>query len=264
MNLILIISFIYIGKIVAQNSICTPKTCRYGECEQLKSGYRCHCVDGVKGDNCDRLLLPNDDRCLMNPCWNNGICRSTNFGTGWLCVCLSGTAGNTCRTLTDVSCKDKCKNGGECRIINFVAKCFCTNDYTGSSCETKIPLCERQNPCLYGGICVNNSCKCPVGFKGEKCELIVPKSLSVLNKGGFTALISFSYLLNNKRVEEKASLTSGLTKVFTYDKNATQEVVRVSALAGKKDFVYERVLNFKECWHVWGTTLFPAYSKINC
>jgi len=92
-------------------------------------------------------------------------------------------------------CADKCLNGGKC-IQKDV--CLCPKGYFGFRCE----FCKYNNvlyiathkrfnslnlktlrslsyfsakcviPCLNGGKCRgNNICKCPVGFKGNHCEI---------------------------------------------------------------------------------------------
>ena len=49
-------------------------------------------------------------------------------------------------------------------------QCACFNYFTGTRCETEIPLCARDNACYNGGTCVNNLCKCKANFIGYQCE----------------------------------------------------------------------------------------------
>lgn len=123
----ILILLVLIGTSLTQE-LCRNGTCRWGECEQLTKGFSCHCDLGVKGTFCDRRLLAQDSKCLQNPCWNGGICEDNrDSSTGWICKCLSGYSGNTCKQSTNTLCRvNRCRNGGVCKtydnISNFSLK----------------------------------------------------------------------------------------------------------------------------------------------
>jgi hypothetical protein len=115
----ILILIIVIGSSLSQE-LCRNGTCRWGECEQLTNGFSCHCDLSVKGKYCDRRLLPQESKCLQNPCWNGGKCEDNrNSDTGWICNCQSGYSGSICKQSSNNLCKEnKCLNGGVCKTYN--------------------------------------------------------------------------------------------------------------------------------------------------
>jgi hypothetical protein len=91
-----------------------------------------------------------------------------------------------------------------------------------------------------------------------------PRSVYVLNKGGYTASVILSYKVGSLQREEKASVTLGMSKRFEYDSQAYDVELRVSASGGKSNFLVADITKSQECFHVWGTTLYPAQSRMNC
>lgn len=72
--------------------ICGSTPClNGGTCEVVTSGFRCYCVAGYSGRQCQ---LGGADACLSNPCLNNGTCLS--LSNAFTCVCLPGFTGK-CR-----------------------------------------------------------------------------------------------------------------------------------------------------------------------
>lgn len=97
------------------------------------------------------------------------------------------------------------------------------------------------------------------------------KVVIVTNKGGYTAGLGLSYIdpLTNEPVTQTGSILSGQSYAF-YVPGAvdyTSEVgarLNVFAIAGKQVIDNYKVTLAKQCIHVWGTTLYPAWSPIDC
>ena len=83
-------------------SLTSCQDCYYGLCETLSNNtFSCHCIDGVKGLQCEECLYPGEKACLMNPCWNGGACQ--NYKNDWSCNCAVGFGGKDCRTAVPVT-----------------------------------------------------------------------------------------------------------------------------------------------------------------
>jgi len=99
-----------------------------------------------------------------------------------------------------------------------------------------------SNPCWAGGICRNLgfdwSCDCPPGRTGKDCRTITSvtgityppqvtpdknladKYIRVLNKGGYTALLTVEYFLPGQgTIKQYGSITSGQSYAFCNFKN---------------------------------------------
>ncbi|KAK3572019.1 hypothetical protein QTP86_022249 [Hemibagrus guttatus] len=70
----------------------TNNPCVNGQCENMASGYICHCDPGWTGRNCDQ----NVNECASNPCQNGGTC--TDGINGYICTCTSQWTGPQCQT----------------------------------------------------------------------------------------------------------------------------------------------------------------------
>ena len=54
----------------------------------------------------------------------------------------------------------------------FFRICLCPDGLSGPYCEnSSMENCENKT-CLNGGNCIGGHCECPIGFSGEKCEVI--------------------------------------------------------------------------------------------
>jgi len=85
-----------------------------------------------------------------------------------------------------------------------------------------------SNPCWNGGSCqdkgTNYTCACRTGFSGRDCRTVVKnladKYIRVLNKGGYTALLTVEYFLPGQgTIKQTGSITSGQSYAFCNFKN---------------------------------------------
>lgn len=226
------------SSLLIKNSVCKPLTCRgdpIGECEETPNGPVCHCKDGFKGPTCGTVFITGDNPCLRTPCWGDGTCVST--GPIFSCLCSAGRTGADCKTINDPSIIKPLVCFNNSTIENNT--CVCLPDFTGSSCETFI--LPPPNP--------------------------IEGSVKIYNKGGYVAVILFKYELNETNRQEKKSLTAPRKFTFKYDRRATNVEIIIDALAGRKGFLKTKIIPLEEintCFHVWGTTIFPKFSRINC
>jgi len=262
----------------AQTGVCTNFTCRYGECEQFPTTYVCHCPAQVKGQNCDYRMQAGDSLCLSNPCWNGGTCN--DLGTDWYCTCPSGATGKDCRQITTAACQfnNPCRNNAVC-MVNPASNgvfCVCTGAWTGSFCETPVTLCSIQTPCYNGGSCINNICVCQANFTGFQCETYRPVNtdhvIKILNKGWYLADIWVDYEqqsgLTKFPVQQRGQIGLNGDYAFYVPRSVVLEgelgiVFTAWAVAGVRIFSI-RVPSTPLCVHTWGTTLFPAWTFIDC
>ncbi len=129
---------------------------------------------------------------------------------------------------------------GECESLSDnTFSCHCVTNVKGSQCEECLypgdDLC-LSNPCWNKGICKNLgndfSCQCPKGVSGKDCRVVetdsqnrgnatilanVPlpdKYVRIRNKGGYTAILSVTYLLNGEQTTQIGTITSGQSYAF--------------------------------------------------
>ena len=125
---------------------------------------------------------------------------------------------------------------GECETLaSYQFACHCVANVKGRQCEECLypgdNLC-LSNPCWNGGVCQNLgtdfSCSCPAGFSGKDCRSatttpatttvkanLPDKYIRVLNKGGYTALLTVEYYLAGQgTVKQTGSITSGQSYAF--------------------------------------------------
>ena len=114
------------------------------------NGYKCECIDGFEGDNCE--ITP----CDTAPCQNDGTCEVIVDGVGFgalaisECFCEFPFSGAQCQhsPCNDMMNGDPCENGGTCEVLvdgNF--KCDCPTGKIGETCE-ETP-CD-EDPCNDG------------------------------------------------------------------------------------------------------------------
>ena len=91
----------------------------------------------------------------------------------------AGWKGDKCDEDVD-ECKKvrkPCQNNGKCKNTLGSFVCSCDVYHRGRHCEILIDLCKsrRKNPCLNGGVCVNDpekasfKCNCPKNYIGSTC-----------------------------------------------------------------------------------------------
>jgi len=212
------------GNFVAPQSVTSCNQCRYGECETLQMNrLQCHCVTGVKGTYCDRLLENGEDLCLSSPCWNGGVCRSNGYSS-YTCDCPAGCTGKDCRTIS-----------GSGQVT-----------YPGGM--TNAPVTQTAAPTTTQ-------------------KVYFDKKATVLNKGGYTAELELVYY-NPTRTVQKGTILSLQGYAFyipgNIDYNTDPGVVLTAKAIGGKTIMSKRLTASPECFHVWGTTLNPVWSNVNC
>ncbi|KAK6180440.1 hypothetical protein SNE40_012596 [Patella caerulea] len=162
---------------------CTP-TCVNGVCYSYTSyGYNhtyCSCdsnsTGSYEGPTCDTFTATQ-----CTPACVHGVC---NYGR---CSCDSNSTGRyegpACDTFKAI-CVGDCLNGGVCGDGNG-STCLCSQEYTGTYCETYIGC-----PCQNNGTCIGQYCFCPMNstgqFYGQLCDIFIsspPCYPSVLNGG---------------------------------------------------------------------------------
>ncbi|KAK3739922.1 hypothetical protein QZH41_004933 [Actinostola sp. cb2023] len=80
---------------------CVSSPCANGgSCKDQVNGYKCACVTGFEGKNCEI----NINECVSSPCANGGSCEDQV--NGYKCACVTLFEGKNCETYTIASCKD--------------------------------------------------------------------------------------------------------------------------------------------------------------
>lgn len=156
---------------------CPLDSCKNGgTCQHLANGTKvCLCENGFAGAYCEynvKVCYPGSARC-----YNNGSCHLKSDGATYGCSCEPGYSGTLCQQRLR-QCSGKilnCLNGGTC-VEDEAARCLCTSQFTGTSCESKQIILCATNPCHSSSLsCFDKAsgfiCTCPPERKGERCEL---------------------------------------------------------------------------------------------
>nr|XP_039265048.1 fibropellin-1-like [Styela clava] len=149
---------------------CSSNPCQNGgSCENLLNKFKCNCLGGWEGDTCDKKIDVNE--CESDPCLNGGSC--VDGEDKFTCQCTAGWTGVTCDTDIDDCSPNPCKNGGECTDGPNTFTCNCKAGWTGDSCDTNIDDCS-PNPCKNGGACKDKlndfECSCKSPWSGKTCD----------------------------------------------------------------------------------------------
>jgi hypothetical protein len=95
-----------------------------------------------------------------------------------------------------------CYNSGRCRIIDNVAKCYCTNKYTGDHCETKIQSEEEK-----------------------RMNSLIDIFLESTNVNGQIENLDFSVSSNHELIEELTKYFSNPTLVANIEKDTQKKII---------------------------------------
>uniref|UniRef100_A0A4W6FD01 LDL receptor related protein 1 n=1 Tax=Lates calcarifer TaxID=8187 RepID=A0A4W6FD01_LATCA len=173
---------------------CDRKKCEW-LCLLSPSGPVCTCPNGRTLDNGTCVELPTPtvspiceaEVWFCGPplciCWPSNLTHSfSSFPSFFIlsCVCPS-TGSPTCRCLTGFTgpncnlntCKDYCKNGGNCTVsAGNQPTCRCPPDFLGDQCQYR--SCEGH--CLNKGTCLQSEngsllCRCMPQYTGSTCEI---------------------------------------------------------------------------------------------
>lgn len=136
---------------------------------------------------------------------------------------------------------------------------------------------------MNNGFCRNDRCECPRDYSGTYCEIYSPPDqvVKVLNKGGYVTQLILEYeypvintdingttIVNYRLSRTEASIALGQEQTFkipyTIPLLGPRGVyLRAIAVAGVQIF-FTRIVNNPTCVHVWGTTLIPYWTTIDC
>lgn len=215
-----------------------PALCRFGECETLSTGFKCHCVQGVQGDNCDRLIENGQSICLSYPCWNNGQCQVTSTNS-FVCNCQAGFSGTDCRTAGTGSVQPP---------ATFPP-------VTGNPVVVTVPPPVTNPPPSTPSVVASTQ------------RVLYDKRVNVYAKGGYSLYMECTYY-NPTRTIQTGTISSGQTYDFYIPGDVDFEVgegVRVvgTAIGGIQVF-NKRINADPTCIHAWGTTQGPSWTTVDC
>ncbi|EDO34151.1 predicted protein, partial [Nematostella vectensis] len=147
---------------------CASSPCNNNaKCIDTKESYRCECLPGFQGANCDKEV----DECDKQPCFGAATC--VNRVNGYSCLCPPGFVGTQCDTPVKVcSTQNPCVRG-TCVEQSGGAHCSCPLGFEGAFCELNVDECA-SNPCQNNAVCVGGvdkfQCICRPGFSGTLCQ----------------------------------------------------------------------------------------------
>ena len=146
-----------------------------GVCSNLQNGYKCSCMPGYTGENCETRI----NNCADDMCQNDSQC--VTLLDSYICICKTGTIGQFCQKFEDVCQQNFCENG-MCTPDSTSSsyKCHCHQGYEGELCDRKINSCDNAE--CGDGKCIDMfdsyECLCPLGYGGLGCNKLDYCSLS--------------------------------------------------------------------------------------
>ncbi|XP_048586151.1 polycystic kidney disease protein 1-like 2 isoform X1 [Nematostella vectensis] len=118
---------------VADGYECLSTPClNGGTCVDLVASYRCDCIKGFNGTNCQY----NIDDCASSPCLNGGTC--IDGVSEFHCNCTAGYEGTDCGRNINECQSNPCMHGGRCidGVDSFT--CTCARGFGGPTCEEEL------------------------------------------------------------------------------------------------------------------------------
>ncbi|CAF1277210.1 unnamed protein product [Adineta ricciae] len=102
-------------------------------CQTINGMFYCNCLSGFNGTQCQFDYRP----CILNRCWNNGICNQLTNIT-FHCSCQLNWTGIYCEKMINFCENVTCENEGVCRSLLGDYQCECLSEsYSGRHCEIK-------------------------------------------------------------------------------------------------------------------------------
>jgi hypothetical protein len=139
-------------------------------------------------------------------CMNGGKCEPANAIIDHRhCVCEEDYSGPRCSRYCPLDCQNKgyCTvkpRGGALgdqeqtptyEISDYMCKCF--DHFVGDFCEVPYTNCGGKTRCYHGGECISASneavfkpCRCPPGYSGTFCEIVLSDYSVDIKKSEFT------------------------------------------------------------------------------
>ncbi|KAK3728579.1 hypothetical protein QZH41_011661 [Actinostola sp. cb2023] len=173
---------------------CASNPCNNGgRCIDHKDGYRCECLLGYMGKQCEI----EKDECLSDPCYQGSTCVDKCEIEKDECLsdpCYQGsTCVDKCEIEKDECLSDPCYQGSTCVDKCEIEKDECLSDpcYQGSTCVDKCEIEKDEclsDPCYQGSTCVDkceiekDECLSDPCYQGstcvDKCEIEKDECLS--------------------------------------------------------------------------------------
>ncbi|KAI2808635.1 Jag1p [Blomia tropicalis] len=136
-------------------TFCRTRNDTFGHYTCDKNGRKV-CLDGWKGENCDK------PKCRSGCNEVHGFCESPNE-----CICRSGWKGSNC---------DECVEYPGCTHGYCLApfQCICHRNWGGILCDQDLNYCGTHEPCLNEGRCENiapDNYRCACKERFFRCQL---------------------------------------------------------------------------------------------